>query len=439
MPTANSAPMSSMIEPESPQLSPADGSTPNGDTNDHTGYSTNDISNEDHSYNNNNDYHTDTTYDLQDTVDNQMPQGSAGLLAQQNTSPVQPYLSCHPNGHKHDQSHGQSSRIGINGHSSNDNQDDDWSDEDEFDESDKDEDENIDEEPDPIYIADKLRKSGINWMRYPKYATHRLVVGNVYSSNDSTLRQKLDYYQVIAQFLIPTSAVFRDFLNELDDDEKEDNCDGNGKEKVEYEEQDSENFQIESYYSIRLGCLRRGLPSNPTINLGSGATSLFSKSSSGPHIPKSILKPLLPFLSYHNASHAPTTSTSAKAENTATILSTTSDGVIDSYAYQPWIHLSLRHPEHFPGLLRAMYTMNLKHWETVCFRPDTIVGITEMTSRLECSSALTLCCLKYFRRFKDILAIENFVDERERAELEEVWRLYRAAVEAEMLPPDPDI
>ncbi|KAG9064339.1 hypothetical protein KI688_003527 [Linnemannia hyalina] len=275
-----------------------------------------------------------------------------------------------------------------------------------------DDDDSFGEEPDPVYVADMLRQSGIDWMQYPNYATHRLVVT---SSAEETVAEGQvpgrQYYRVMAQFLIPGSAIFRDFL--LGEGP---NTAANGDEDEEEEDEEEKVFRKE-----RLACLQDGpfTDSDPSL----ADNNYFQDPTNAPDIARSLLEPLESYIYQRYAPYTPTTS---------------SDADIDPYAHQPWLHLSLLHPEHFPGLLQVMYTMDLDTWVETCFRPETIVGIIETVRALECYSRLMVKCLEYFRRVEDIRGVEEFEEEREGG-LEEVRRLVRAAVESGMLPPDPDL
>ncbi|OAQ23336.1 hypothetical protein K457DRAFT_25199 [Linnemannia elongata AG-77] len=283
-----------------------------------------------------------------------------------------------------------------------------------------DEDGYFEEEPDPVYVADLLRQSGIDWMQYPDYATHRLVVTSNSTTAEDAARETegqqvpgRQYYRVMAQFLIPGSAVFRDFLL--------------GEEEEEEEEEDGDE-QEQEFRKERLACLQDG-PFTDNSDPSLADNTYFQDSTpNAPKIAHSLLEPLEPFIYQRYAPYTPiTSSSSTEADNT------------DPYAHQPWIHLSLLHPEHFPGLLKAMYTMDLDTWEETCFRPETIVGIIETVRRLECCSRLMVKCLDYFRKVEDILGVEEFEKDWEGGLLEEVRRLVRATVECGMLTPDPDL
>ncbi|KAF9132237.1 hypothetical protein BGX30_012726 [Mortierella sp. GBA39] len=272
-------------------------------------------------------------------------------------------------------------------------------------------DDSFGEEPDPVYVADLLRQSGIDWMQYPNYATHRIVVTSTTEATGAEGQAPgRQYYRVMAQFLIPGSAVFRDFL--LGEDS---NTATNGEEEEEEEEE-------KVFRKERLTCIQDGpfTDSDPSL----ADNTYFQDPTNVPDIARGLLEPLEPYIYQRYAPYTPAT--------------TSFDADTDLYAHHPWIHLSLFHPEHFPGLLQVMYTMDLDTWEETCFRPETIVGIIETVRRLECYSGLMVRCLEYFRRVEDILGVEEFEEEREGG-LEEVRRLVRAAVEGGMLPPDPDL
>lgn len=284
---------------------------------------------------------------------------------------------------------------------------------------DDDDDDYFGEEPDPVYVADQLRQSGIDWMQCPDYATHRLVVS---STAEATRAEGQvpgrQYYQVMAQFLIPGSAVFRDFL--LGEDPSTATNDDDDDEEEEEEDEEEQVFRKE-----RLACLQDG-PFTDDSDSSLADNTYFQDPTNAPDIAHSLLEPLEPYIYQRYAPYTPTITSSSEVDT-------------DPYAHQPWIHLSLLHPEHFPGLLQVMYTMDLDTWEETCFRPETIVGIIETVRRLECCSRLMVRCLEYFRRVEDILGVEEFDEEEREGGLEEVRRLMRAAVEGGMLPPDPDL
>ncbi|KAF9127379.1 hypothetical protein BGW39_005916 [Mortierella sp. 14UC] len=279
-----------------------------------------------------------------------------------------------------------------------------------------------DEEPDPVYVADLLRQSGINWMQYPMYATHRLIVtsttpttapGGRGGDGQEDARQ---YYQVMAQFLVPASAVFRDFLHgvaPLTSDNEGDNGDDEGREE---------------FQRARLACLQDE-PLDPSLE---NNAAFLNTSSNAPDLELSLLEPLAPYIYRRYAPYEPYIPSQSTPVTER-----------DPLSHQPWVHLSLPHPHHFAGLLQAIYTMDLAKWEETCFRPETIAAITATVSRLECSSTLTMCCLEYYRRIKAILSVEEFEQMQEGRsgveDVEELRRLYRAAVEGGMLPPDPDL
>ncbi|KAG0370265.1 hypothetical protein BGX24_002073 [Mortierella sp. AD032] len=267
-------------------------------------------------------------------------------------------------------------------------------------------------EPDPVYVADLLRQSGIDWMQYPEYATHRLVVTSTTTTGEEE-EEARQYYRVMAQFLVPASAVFRDFLHGMtlssDDDGDE---------------------ERQEFHKARLACLQDG-PLDPT--LGNNDAFLNPSNPPAPELTHSLLEPLTPYIHRRYAPYEPNNPHQPLQQADANPL-----------AHQPWIHLTLPHPSHFPGLLQAIYTMDLRQWEEICFRPETIAAITAMVSRLECSSVLTVCCLEYYRKIKAILGgVEEFEELQSGAghggEVEELKRLYKAAVESGMLPPDHDL
>jgi hypothetical protein len=332
----------------------------------------------------------------------------------------------------------------VDDHGDNDDDDDDV--DDDYDEG----------EPDPVYVADLFRQSGIDWLQYPEYATHRLVVTSTNTTTTTVEGTVIgtgtgaeaddegegevparQYYRVMAQFLIPASAIFRDFLlgEDLTDD-----SDADEKEEEEEEEEEEKEFRRE-----RLSCLQE----EPFADASLADDTQFLNPANAPYasppppkIDHSLLEPLEPYIYQRYAPCTPLITT------TTAITPVTGPGPAeeeDPYSHQPWIHLSLPHPEHFLGLLHVMYDLDLHTWEETCFRPETIIGIIETVRRLECSSVLMVKCLEYFRKVKDILSVEEFEEIGEGegggrgGGMEEVRRLYRAAVEGGMLPPDPDL
>ncbi|KAF9910725.1 hypothetical protein EC991_005710 [Linnemannia zychae] len=274
-----------------------------------------------------------------------------------------------------------------------------------------DDDEHDELEPDPVYVADVLRKSGIDWMQHPKYATHRLVVTSTTSEEQENERQ---YYLIMDHFLIPESAVFRDFLQGVappTSDNEDSNDDDEGREE---------------FQRVRLACLQDG----PLDSSLENNTTFLNTPSYAPDLEYSVLQPLMPYINRSHASHESSTPNQL----------TTPATMRDALSQKPWIHLSLPYPQRFPGLLQAIYTMDLTTWEETYFRPETIAEITATVSRLECSSTLTLCCLEYYRKIKAIISVEEFEQMyQDESGMEELTRLYRAAVEGGMLPPDPDL
>ncbi|KAF8942391.1 hypothetical protein BGZ47_006528 [Haplosporangium gracile] len=282
---------------------------------------------------------------------------------------------------------------------------------------DADDDDVYEEEPDPVYVADLLRESRIDWMQYPEYATHRLVVTSTEETTGAAGQVPgRQYYRVMAQFLVPGSAVFRDFL--LGEDP---NIATNDEDEEEDEEE-------QEFRRKRLACLH----DEPFTDSTLANNTRFQDPSNAPVNAHSLLEPLEPYIDQRYAPYTPLNLSQENTDITDT----------DPCAHQPWIHLSLDHPEHFPGLLQAMYTMDLRTWEETCFRPEMIVGIIETVRRLECCSGLMVKCLEYFRRVEGILGAEEFdkqSDEEGKRGLEEVGRLLRAAVDGGMLPPDPEL
>ncbi|KAG0248853.1 hypothetical protein BG011_009852 [Mortierella polycephala] len=286
----------------------------------------------------------------------------------------------------------QEHAIDEDGHSDKDDREQDSGDD--YDEED-------DDVPDSMYIADMLRQLDVDWLQHPEYATHRLIVERDHTSTTTAAaavmdhpRQQQDshpgpaqFYHVMAQFLVPTSSIFCDFLSNQfgmsNDDDKRASA------------QEDENVR-------RLSCIEWIHDSEPSIIDFPDPPS--APSPAHPHPPKDIL---------------------------ATLVPTTDSGIPTS---RPMVRLRLPNPKHFPGLLQVMYDLDLDHWEATCFSPETIGPITQNIHRLECSSELTLRCLDYYRRIK------GSEDEKEtdcQSSMQELKELYHRAVENGLLPLNP--
>ncbi|KAF9405662.1 hypothetical protein BGZ94_003425 [Podila epigama] len=65
----------------------------------------------------------------------------------------------------------------------------------------------------------------------------------------------------------------------------------------------------------------------------------------------------------------------------------------------PILELDLPFPEHILPLLQVMYDLNLDQW-TATFTPETVGPIAANVSHLECSTNITLRCLEYYHQLK---------------------------------------
>ncbi|KAF9948038.1 hypothetical protein BGZ72_009992 [Mortierella alpina] len=241
-----------------------------------------------------------------------------------------------------------------------------------------------DSTPDPLYVADMLRQLGVEWIHHPEYATHRLIVvkdpatATTFSTQTST--ESAQCYRVMAQFLGPASAVFRDTFAALDAGAWfGEPCRGaQGKD--------------------RLACVQ---------TLSETEASAFKF----PELP-SNRRPLPPGLTLPPLIHA-----------------NDDPRVTDDDTLLPAFKICLPHPEHFPALLQVMYDLDLDRWERACFKPWTIAAITHNVRRLECSTDITLQCLKYYRRIKldmlenDHSSAKDDADDESMRELEELYHL----------------
>ncbi|KAF9180859.1 hypothetical protein BGZ51_005824 [Haplosporangium sp. Z 767] len=260
-------------------------------------------------------------------------------------------------------------------------------------------DEEDDDVPDPMYIADMLRQLDIDWLQHPEYATHRLIVEKDHISTVANAmlnrpRQQQDsrpgpaqFYHVMAQFLIPASSIFHDFLSDqfkMSDDDDDERAN----------DQEDEN-------ACRLSCIE--WISDNESSIIDFPDPPPSSSTAHEHPSNDILAALVP----------------------------TTDSCIPTS--RSIIRLRLPNPEHFPGLLQVMYDLDLDHWEATCFSPETIGPITQNIHRLECSSELTLRCLDYYQRIKG----DEDGEETDCQSMQELRELYNRAVENGLLPLDP--
>ncbi|KAF9573981.1 hypothetical protein EC968_007667 [Mortierella alpina] len=254
-------------------------------------------------------------------------------------------------------------------------------DSDEYYEEDKDaEEDEEDNAPDPLYVADLLRQLGVNWIHHPEYATHRLIIikDPAIATNVSTQAstESAQCYRVMAQFLSPASAVFRDVLMAPRQ------CQGQDEDRLACVQVLSER-EASAFKFPELPLVRRPLP------------------------PGLTLPPLI---------------------------QVNDDPLKKSYndALLPVLKVHLPHPEHFPALLEVMYDLDLDRWERLCFKPWTIAAIAHNVRRLECATDITLRCLEYYHRIKTDIpkrdqhattSVENNDVEASMRELEELYRL----------------
>jgi len=265
------------------------------------------------------------------------------------------------------------------------------------DEQDKDE----DDTPDPLYVADMLRQLGVDWIHHPEYATHRLIVVKnpvigTDTSNEASA-ESVQCYRIMAQFLSPASAVFRDTLVALETGvwferpRRQGQSEGQGQDRLACIQVLSET-DASAFKFPELPLDRRPLPSGL------------------------ILPPLIQ-----------ATDDSSK-DMDDTLL--------------PVFKIYLPHPEHFPALLQVMYDLDLDRWEEACFRPWTIASITHNVRRLECSTDITLRCLEYYHRIKSdmpksdhhlVTAPAKDDNDDMDASMSELKELYRLAVENGLL------
>lgn len=236
-----------------------------------------------------------------------------------------------------------------------------------------------DEELDPVYVAHFLRHTGASWATSAQYATHRLIV-----SEENGTSYHLEY-PGIALFLIPASAVFRDFLA-IDLDHT-----GRSHEILPEEQRQ------------RLSCLR------------------YARFPATPHgHPSAHPLPTWPNSQYQENFHQP--QQVPNVEPGTEMLSL------------PVLELAIPYPEHFQPLLQVMYDLDLDIW-AASFTPATIGPITANVSRLECSTDITLRCLEYYRQIRPQAGdtIHRTV-QRDREDLE---RLYQLAAGAGLLSQNP--
>ncbi|KAI9238348.1 MAG: hypothetical protein BYD32DRAFT_413926 [Podila humilis] len=240
------------------------------------------------------------------------------------------------------------------------------------------EDSDEDEELDPVYVAHFLRQMGASWATSSQYATHRLIV-----SEENGMGYHFEY-PGIAQFLIPASAVFRDFLT------------------VDQEHIRGSHEHLPEEQRRRLSCLRyAGLPATPH-----GHPSTHPLPTWPPHHQGNLHKP----------QQVPNVGPSTE------MLSF------------PVLELMIPYPEHFQPLLQAMYDLDLDTW-AASFTPATIGPITANVSRLECSTDITLRCLEYYRQIRP--QASDTIHRTVQGDREDLERLYQLAARGGLLSQNP--
>ncbi|KAG0091481.1 hypothetical protein BGZ92_000616 [Podila epicladia] len=230
-----------------------------------------------------------------------------------------------------------------------------------------------DDEPDPVYVAHILRRMGASWATSAQYATHRLIV----STENSAVSYHLEF-PGISQFLIPASAVFRDFLAINHDPGHTTGI--------------SEHLPEEQRQ--RLSCLR--YTSFPAVIHGHPAQPL-------PIWPSPEHRQGV----FHEPQKVPSLAPSSGKEKPMPV---------------PVLELAIPYPEHFQPLLRVMYDLEIDPWAAT-FTPATIGPITANVARLECSTDITLRCLEYYRQIRSSQANCTLSVQGDREDLERLYQL----------------
>ncbi|KAF9389891.1 hypothetical protein CPB97_010404 [Podila verticillata] len=241
------------------------------------------------------------------------------------------------------------------------------------------EDSDEDEELDPVYVAHFLRQVGASWATSSQYATHRLIV-----SEENGMGYHLEY-PGIALFLIPASAVFRDFLT------------------IDQEHIRGSHEHLPEEQRRRLSCLRyAGLPATPHGH------------------PSAHPLPTWPNTHHQGDLHKP-----QQVPNV---------GPSTEMLSLPVLELTIPYPEHFQPLLQAMYDLDLDTW-AASFTPATIGPITANVSRLECSTDITLRCLEYYRQIRP--QASDTIHRAVQGDREDLERLYQLAARGGLLSQNP--
>ncbi|KAF9939661.1 hypothetical protein BGZ65_009902 [Modicella reniformis] len=290
---------------------------------------------------------------------------------------------------------------------------------------------NDEDDDDLVYVTHVLRSQGVNWRECPQYASHRLIVLQYHddaaaatSTPSPSPPPPPQYHLIMEQFVMPSSAVFRDVIrnhqhyheggDDGGDEEEEDSDD------EEEEDSDDEDTAAAVYQKRQLSCLR--------VFTASEATAA---AISFPSVPPRSSRPLPEGVIPHSllVHFSALKNNSNTDDGTNNNNNDDDNDLSETLAQLPLLQLYLPYPDHFSGLLKVMYDHDFAHWENECFRPETIGPITEIVSLLVCSFELTACCLKYYRRIKDDLAEEQLQHES----MEALKTLYKRACETPLL------
>ncbi|KAG0033359.1 hypothetical protein BGZ82_006133 [Podila clonocystis] len=249
-------------------------------------------------------------------------------------------------------------------------------------ESDRDDLEDIydedDDGPDPVFVAHMLRQMGATWATSAQYATHRLIV----STENTAAGYHLEF-PGISQFLIPASAVFRDFLA-IDHDPG--HIIGIPEHLPEEQRQ-------------RLSCLRYRSFTPASPQHGNTAHPL-------PIWPNPHRQGV-----FHEPQQVPSIAPSIGEEAPLPL---------------PVLELAIPYPEHFQPLLRVMYDLEIGPWAST-FTPATIGPITANVARLECSTDITLRCLEYYQQIRSSQTSDAMHSKSVQGDREDLERLYQLA------------
>ncbi|KAG0336052.1 hypothetical protein BG000_006976 [Podila horticola] len=230
-----------------------------------------------------------------------------------------------------------------------------------------------DDEPDPVYMAHILRQMGASWATSVQYATHRLII----SKDNNALGHNYEF-PGIAQFLIPASAIFRDFL------------------AIDHEDI-GRYAHLLGEQSDRLSCLQyRSIRATQSGDPASHPLPVWRN----PHHPGV----------FHEPQKVPSIGSSSD----------------EAPLLLPVLELTIPYPEHFQPLLHAMYDLEIDPWAAT-FTPATIGPITANVARLECSTNITLRCLKYYQQIRSSQVSDTMHSTGAYGEREDLERLYQLA------------